>query len=228
MMKRWIVIGMIALLAMGAALAEPTATESADAALNTEAEASASTVPDNTLKSDPTASPKPMVTLEATATPSAGDALLDAALPDPEDIAALADDAGTGEAQTVWFEEGYGLTLPAGWVSYPVSDEDRSGGVRYALGDGSGEDYLYIQSTPTQLQSVTAIEDAVDREDGLTKTGNLTFGGVDFVAFIDSAQNASCCMTLWGDRLVAFVFTPQSNADFMLTATQIMETFVIA
>ena len=112
----------------------------------------------------------------------------------------------------VWFEEGFGLTLPGGWVSYDVSDEDRESGVRYALGDGTGERMLYIQFK------------AVGASDAALK---LVCEDTAFVTFIDARQNASCCATLWGGEMAAFVFTPQSDSDFMLTASQLMESFKI-
>ena len=149
----------------------------------------------------------------------------DGGLPAPEEVEALTEEAAAADDIEVWFAEGFGLTLPAGWVSYPVSEADQASGVRYALGDGTGEHFLYIQVTPTQLTTAAALTEAVDSEDNLTRSGALSFGGTDFVAFIDNARNASCCATLWGDSLAMFVFTPQSDSGFMLTATQVMETF---
>lgn len=149
----------------------------------------------------------------------------DGGLPAPEEVEALTEAVAESEGIEVWFTEGFGLTLPDGWVSYPVAEEDQTAGVRYALGDGTGERFLYIQITPTQLTSAAALTEAVDNEDTLTRSGELNFGGTDFVAFIDNAHNASCCATLWGESLAMFIFTPQSDSGFMLTATQVMETF---
>ena len=84
---------------------------------------------------------------------------------------------------------------------------------------------LYIQFKPTRMTDIDALTEAVESTDGLDKTGTLTFGGTDFVAFIDARQNASCCATLWGDELAVFAFTPQTDSDFMLTASQLMESF---
>ena len=148
-------------------------------------------------------------------------------LPAPDEVAALTGEAEPEAGVTVWFEEGFGLSIPEGWVSYPVQAADQAEGVRYALGDGSGERFLFIQLKPTALRNADALSSAIEGEDGLTKTGELSFGGNRFVAFIDLAQNASCCATIWGDRLAVFMFTPQSDADFMLTATQLMQTFAI-
>ncbi len=134
-------------------------------------------------------------------------------------------EAPAPETCAVWFEEGFGLSLPGDWLSYPVSDADRAAGIRYALGDSAGANMLYIQFKPTRMADTDALAEAVESTDGLDKTGTLTFGGTDFVTFIDSRQNASCCATLWGDELAVFVFTPQTDSDFMLTASQLMESF---
>lgn len=128
----------------------------------------------------------------------------------------------------VWFEEGFGLTLPGGWVRYAVSDADGANGIRYALGDGTGERTLYIQFRSEGIDDIEALSQAVENTDGLTKTGDLTFGGTDFVAFIDARQNLSCCATLWGGELAVFMFTPQTDSDYMLTASRIMESFKLS
>ena len=148
-------------------------------------------------------------------------------LPAPEEISGLADAPDDVETHRVWFEEGFGLLVPEGWVSYPVAPEDAEAGIRYALGDGSNERFLYIQITETALLDTDELGEAVTREDGLTKSGDLTFDDTRFVAFIDDANNLSCCATVWDGRLVTFMFTPQTDSDFMLTATRLMESFDI-
>ena len=125
----------------------------------------------------------------------------------------------------VWFEEGFGLSLPEGWVRYDVAEEDRANGIRYALGDGSGERMLYIQMQPTGIADTDALSEAVENTDGLNRTGALTFGDTAFVAFIDPRRNASCCATLWNGELAVFMFTPQTDSDYMLTVSQLMESF---
>lgn len=140
------------------------------------------------------------------------------------------DDDSNAPAKTnqVWFEEGFSLFLPDGWVSYAVSEEDKANGIRYALGDGTGERNLYIQITPTTLTSMEALAGAVENTEGLSKTGDLNFGDADFVAFIDSRQNASCCATLFNGQQMLFMFTPQTDSDFMLVASRMMESFTAA
>ena len=126
-----------------------------------------------------------------------------------------------GGAFTLRFDEGFSLSLPEGWVSYPVEDES----IRYALGDGSGERMLYIQMQPTGIADTDALSEAVENTDGLNRTGALTFGDTAFVAFIDPRRNASCCATLWNGELAVFMFTPQTDSDYMLTVSQLMESF---
>ncbi|MBR2697329.1 MAG: hypothetical protein IKE76_01950 [Clostridia bacterium] len=180
------------------------------------AEAEAADAPEATEVPEAEATPEPDA--EATEQPE------DQPTEQPE-----ADATEQPEAQTcaVWFEEGFGLSLPGDWLSYPVSDADRAAGIRYALGDATGANMLYIQFKPTRMTDIDALAEAVESTDGLDKTGTLTFGGTDFVAFIDARQNASCCATLWGEELAVFAFTPQTDSDFMLTASQLMESFSV-
>ena len=155
----------------------------------------------------------------------------EAELPDPEEVEALEAEAEEAPAEAadapveLWFDAGFALTLPGNWVSYEVADADKTSGLEYALGDGSGERYLYIYLTPTTLEDFDAVSGAVEADAALSRTGSLSFDGADFVSFIDASQNASCCATLWSDSLLTFCFTPQDEPDFMLTATQIMESF---
>ncbi len=155
----------------------------------------------------------------------------EAELPDPEEVEALEAEAEEAPAEAadapveLWFDAGFALTLPGNWVSYEVADADKTSGLEYALGDGSGERYLYIYLTPTTLKDIDAVSGAVEADAALSRTGSLSFDGADFVSFIDAAQNASCCATRWSDSLLTFCFTPQDEPDFMLTATQIMESF---
>lgn len=143
-------------------------------------------------------------------------------LPSPEEVSAL----DASEALfTLWFEEGFSLSLPEGWVSYAVNAEDATKGIRYALGDGQGDHFLYIQLVPTDIGDSAALERAVEASPDCSKTGNLSFNGASFVTFIDSARNASCCATLLNSRLLTFIFTPQSDSDYMLTVSRLMATF---
>ena len=168
--------------------------------------------------------------MEEDATAEAAEEEISTELPASEDFGLPAPDevqAMTAEPVPLWFEEGFGLTLPAGWVSYPVSEADQAAGMRYALGDGTGEHFLFIQLTPTALRDADELIEAVDAGETHTKRGTLTFNGTRFITFIDSEANASCCSTLWGDKLLILMFTPQTDPDFMLAASKVMETFVI-
>ena len=138
-------------------------------------------------------------------------ALMLAALP------ALADGA---EQFTLRFPEGFSLSLPSGWVSYPVDDAT----IRYALGDGAGR-YMYILAQPSPCDSYEAVRAAIDAREDLGKTSPLEMNGQPFAAFIVPGLNASGCATLLGDELVTFLFTPQDDSQFMLDAARIMASY---
>ena len=55
------------------------------------------------------------------------------------------------ERFTLRFDEGFALSLPKGWVSYPAGE----GPIRYALGAGDGTRYLYILIQSTGSTALT-------------------------------------------------------------------------
>lgn len=145
-------------------------------------------------------------------------------LPAPEDLNGIkGEEHSTSFA--LWFQEGFSLRLPEGWMSYSVDETDAAAGIRYALGDGHQDHFLYIQFTPTEIADISALEKAVELNAALNKTGMLTFGGVEFITYIDTDRSASCCSALWNGELLTLIFVPQGDADYMLTASKLMESF---
>jgi len=161
----------------------------------------------------------PEATVRANETQSAASTLL----PAPEDLNGM-DDTESSESFAVWFQEGFSLRLPKGWMSYAVGETDAAAGIRYTLSDGNPDHFLYIQFTPTEISNLPTLEKAIEANTALNKTGTLTFGGVDFITYIDANRGASCCSTLWNGELLTLIFTSQSDADYMLAASNLMET----
>ena len=125
-----------------------------------------------------------------------------------------------GDAFTLRFAEGFSLTLPAGWVRYPVVDET----IRYALGDGAGR-YMYVLAQEAAFDGFEAMRAAIDARDDLGKTSPLDLGGQPFAAFIVPGLNASGCATLLNGEMLTFLFTPQDDSEYMLTVAQIMASY---
>ena len=123
-----------------------------------------------------------------------------------------------GEAFTLRFDEGFTLSLPAGWVSYPAGE----GPIRYALGPGDGARFLYILVQPTDIDSFDALRAAIESGGDFGKTSPLDLNGVNFAAFVAPALNASGVAALHDGQLITFLFTPQDDSDFMLAAAEIM------
>ena len=122
---------------------------------------------------------------------------------------------------TLAFDEGFTLALPEGWVSYPVEDDV----IRYALGDGSGERFLYILAEPTELETFEAVQAALESGEGIGKTSALDLNGQPFATFIAQDLNASGCATLLNGETLTFLFTPQTDSEYMFTVAQIMASF---
>jgi len=116
------------------------------------------------------------------------------------------------------FDEGFTISLPEGWVSYPAGN----GPIRYALGPGDGARFLYIQVQPTDIDNTDAMREAIEKSGQCGKTSPLELNGKDFAAFVAPDLNASGCATIHDGQLITFLFTPQDDSDYMLVAAEIM------
>jgi len=133
--------------------------------------------------------------------------------------------AQSAETFTLWFDEDFSLDLPSDWVSYPVSAGDKANDIRYILGNSEGTRHMYILSRPTVYSSIEALNEAVAADEIFEKTGDLVFDGYSFIAFALPGQDVSGCMTLHNGNLLTFVYSPQSDSEYMMLAASIMDTF---
>ena len=100
-------------------------------------------------------------------------------------------------------------------------------GVLYCLSDAAANRWLYIQSWSTDCADIDALC-ALIRETAQPQTsGVYEFNGTQFVVYDLTEGDVSCCAALLGDRVLNFVFTPQSDSDFMVIAAQIIGTFAV-
>ncbi|MBP3410202.1 MAG: hypothetical protein J6M10_04305 [Clostridia bacterium] len=129
------------------------------------------------------------------------------------------------EPVVLGFEDGFSLELPAGWKYYALNDEMAAQGVLYCLSDASAQRWLYIQSWDTDCADIDSLQDLIDRTAMPQTSGIYTFNGTDFVIYDLVEGDVSCCAALVDGRVLNFVFTPQSDAAFMATATQIIGSF---
>ena len=125
------------------------------------------------------------------------------------------------------FEDGFSLELPEGWLYHPVSAEMAAEGVVYCLSDAAGEGWLYIQNWTTDCADMDELKELIGRTTELQTSGVYDFNGTDFVVYDLSEGDVSCCAALLDGRVLNLVFTPQSDADFMAVAAQILNTFEI-
>ena len=121
------------------------------------------------------------------------------------------------------FDEGFSLSLPADWVSYPPLQDNVD--IRYVLGDGAGERFMYVLAQETDLADIDALRAAIDAREDCTKSSALDLNGQPFAAFIAPGLNASGCATIRDGELLLFLFTPQSDSDYMLTVAEIMASY---
>lgn len=136
--------------------------------------------------------------------------------------AALAD---TGDVFTLWFEDGFSLDIPEGWVSYAVSPEEAADGIRYILGDGLGERYLYIRTEKSEIADYEGLRSAIEAREDCSKPNELSLNGQPFASFVQRGANVSGCATIHNGQLLTFLFTPQSDQEYMLLLARIMASF---
>lgn len=125
------------------------------------------------------------------------------------------------------FEDGFVLDIPAGWQYYPVDEDMAARGVLYCLGDAFGERFLYIQSWESDCADIDSLKTRIEAEANPQTCGVYSFNGTDFVIYDLVEGDVSCCAALMDSGVLNFVFTPQSDAEFMVTATQIIASFGI-
>ena len=177
-----------------------------EASVTAESTATVSAEPDNAF------APAQVITADAEETPEATEA--------PEE-----EPAAEPPYLTLAFEDGFSLELPADWLHYEVSDEMARSGVLYCLSDAAANRWLYIQSWSTDCADVDALC-ALIRETAQPQTsGVYEFNGTQFVVYDLTDADVSCCAALLNGRVLNFVFTPQSDADFMVIAARIIGTF---
>lgn len=133
--------------------------------------------------------------------------------------------AESADVFTLWFEEGFSLDIPEGWVSYAVPQEDAADGIRYALGDGLGERYLYIRTEKTEITDFEGLRAAIEAREDCSKPNELSLNGQPFASFVLRNANTSGCATLYDGQLLTFLFTPQSDQEYMLLLARIMASF---
>ena len=144
-----------------------------------------------------------------------------------------ATDAPTAEATqeaavetiSLGFEDGFALDLPADWKYYPLTKEMADMGVIYCLSDAAAEHWLYIQSWKSDCTDMDQLLNVISAASDPGNSGIREFNGVEFIIYNLAAENVSCCAAMVGDRVLNFVFTPQSDMDFMAKAVQIIGTF---
>lgn len=139
--------------------------------------------------------------------------------------ASIAPTEAPDEPVILGFEDSFSLELPAGWKYYAINAEMAAQGVLYCLSDESAQRWLYIQNWDTDCADIDSLQDLIDRTAAPQTSGIYTFNDTDFVIYDLVEGDVSCCAALVDGRVLNFVFTPQSDAAFMATATQIIGSF---
>ena len=134
--------------------------------------------------------------------------------------------AALGEAASdtvrVRFEDGFALSLPADWVSYAVDSERAGSGTLYCLGSADGARLMYVQRWAAEYADLDALRAALEACGGLVLRDS---GDTDFITYNLDEGDASGCATLFEGDVLNLLFIPQSDAENMLIAATVMESF---
>ena len=124
------------------------------------------------------------------------------------------------------FAEGFSLELPAGWLHYPVTEDMAQQGVFYCLSDADAARWLYIQRWESDCSTADELLELVNTANPVN-SGKYNFNDTEFVVYDLQEGDVSCCATILNGEVLNFVFTPQSDAEFMVTAAQVIGTFTL-
>ncbi|MBQ8506785.1 MAG: hypothetical protein IJ466_05085 [Clostridia bacterium] len=127
----------------------------------------------------------------------------------------------------VGFEDGFTLELPDGWLHYSLTPEMSQQGVLYCLSDAEAARFLYIQLWNSECEDLDELNSLIAEIARPDSSGMYSFGGTDFIVYDLPEGDVSCCAALLGNKVYNFVFTPQSDSAFMVTAAQIMSSFEV-
>ena len=153
--------------------------------------------------------------------------VIEQSIEEPEDLPAEEPKAESPSTVRMGFEDGFALELPEGWLYHLVTEEMAEQGVVYCLSNAEGTGWLYVQNWFTDCATLDELKELIDRTTRLQTSGVYTFNGTDFVVYDLMEGDVSCCAALVDGRALNLVFTPQSDADFMAVAAQILNTFEI-
>lgn len=128
---------------------------------------------------------------------------------------------------TIGFEDGFCLSLPSDWLHYPITEDMANDSVLYCLSSADASRWLYIQSWETDCTNVQDLHALISEIAQPENSGIYSFNQTDFVVYDLVDSDVSCCSVLLNGGALNFVFTPQSDSDFMLIAAQIISSFAL-
>lgn len=127
------------------------------------------------------------------------------------------------ESVRLEFEDGFALSLPADWVSYAVSPELAEAGYLYCLGSADGARLMYIQRWNTDCADLDELRALLEDRDEILLRSDMDDSA--FLMYNFAEQDCSGCATLLNDSILNLIFLPQSDADNMLIAATILESY---
>lgn len=128
------------------------------------------------------------------------------------------------ESIHVEFEDGFALDLPTDWMRYDVDTESAEQGFIYALGAADASRMLYIQRWAADYATLDELKSVLAEQENVTVGSNVS-ENAEFLMYSIADSDCSGCMTLFNGSVLNLLFTPQSDAENMLIAANIIESF---
>ena len=123
------------------------------------------------------------------------------------------------------FEDGFSLSIPADWVSYEVAPELQEQGYLYCLGSQDGARLMYVQLWPSSCADLNELQSQLETRDDIILRPTGSEEESPFLLYNFAEGDCSGCMTLLDGNVLNLLFTPQSDADNMLIAATVMESY---
>lgn len=122
------------------------------------------------------------------------------------------------------FEDGFALDLPSDWMRYDVDAELADRGFIYCLGASDASRLLYVQRWAADYATLSELQEDLAAQENVSIGANISENAT-FLMYTITDSDCSGCMTLFDGSVLNLLFTPQSDAENMLIAATIIESY---
>lgn len=118
------------------------------------------------------------------------------------------------------FEDGFSLSIPSDWVSFPITPDLAEDGYIYCLGSADVSRLMYIQRWPTDCATLSDLRTVLSERSEII----LRPSPDSFIMYQYAEGDCTGCMTLFSGDILNLLFLPQSDPQTMLLASAILQS----